>query len=112
ALGVGDPADPEAIERSRRAILNLGLFRKVRITPEQRPDGVVLHVLLDEKRYFLPVPRLDASADRDYSFGAQLHWSTVWGLNRRVSARIEEGRSKDACDRDRDRIWRARYTAP
>lgn len=112
ALAVGDPAEPEAIERSRQAIMNLGLFRKVRVTPELRPAGVVLHVLLDEKRYFLPVPRLDASADRDYSFGAQLNWSNVWGLNHRFTALIEEGRFDEETDRDQERIWRATYKAP
>lgn len=112
ALAVGDPAEPEAIERSRRSILNLGLFRDVRIESQARDDGVLLRVLLNEKRYFLPVPRLDASADRDYSFGAQLNWSNVWGLNHRFTALIEEGRFDEETDRDQERVWRTTYNAP
>jgi outer membrane protein assembly factor BamA len=112
ALAVGDPAEAEAIERSRRSILNLGLFRNVRIESQQRADGVLLRVLLTEKRYFLPIPRLDASADRDYSFGAQLNWSNVWGLNHRFTALIEESRFDEGSDQDQERIWRTTYNAP
>lgn len=112
ALAVGDPAEPEAIERSRRSILNLGLFREVRIESQARADGVLLRVLMEEKRFFLPVPRLDASADRDYSFGAQLNWSNVWGLNHRFTALIEEGRFEEETDRDSERVWRTTYNAP
>jgi len=112
ALAVGDPADPDAIDRSRQSIQNLGLFREVRIAQEPHSDGVLLRITLREKRYFLPVPRLDASSDRDYSFGAQLNWSNVWGLNHRFSAFIEEGRFPEDPDRDRERTWRAAYNAP
>jgi outer membrane protein assembly factor BamA len=112
ALAVGDPASPEAIERSRQAILDLGLFREVHVSSEPAGEGVRLRVRLREKRYFLPVPRIDASSDRDYSFGAQLNWSNVWGLNHRLSAFIEEGRFPDDPERERERTWRVSYNAP
>ena len=46
-IAVGDPADPRQIEASRQAILDLGLFKGVRVREEPLPDGgerVVFHV--------------------------------------------------------------------
>lgn len=61
----GDPADPVLIERSRQAILDLGLFRQVETQEEATPDGVALIVRVREKRCLLPIPRLDTSSDGD-----------------------------------------------
>lgn len=112
ALAVGEPAEPGLIEHSRQAILDLGLFREVVILSEPHPQGVLLRVKLHEKRYFLPVPRIDASSDRDYSYGVQLNWSNVGGRNHRLSAFIEEGRFPEDPERDRERVWRVSYSAP
>lgn len=81
ALAPGDPADPQAIERARQAIQDLGLFREVRVEQEVRDNGVVLRFVVREKYYLLPLPRFDYKDSGEYAYGAQLRWSNVWGLN-------------------------------
>lgn len=111
-LRVGDRADPEAIERSRQAILDLGLFRRVTIDSLPDPRGVRLRVRLDEKRYVLPIPRIDASSDGDYGYGGQLRWNNVGGRNHTLNVYAERGRFPDDVLRESERSARVAYRAP
>lgn len=111
-LQVGDRADPEAIERSRQAILDLGLFRKVTIDSLPDPRGVRLRVRLDEKRYVLPIPRIDASSDGNYGYGGQLRWNNVGGRNHTLNVYAERGRFPDDVLRESERSARVAYRAP
>ncbi|HRQ66144.1 MAG TPA: POTRA domain-containing protein [Xanthomonadaceae bacterium] len=112
SLGPGDPADPRRIEESRQAILDLGLFRDVEIDQHADRDGVVLTVRVREKRYLLPIPRLDTSSDKDYSYGAQVRWSNVFGRNHRLNAFVQRGRFPQDRNREREQGARIAYTAP
>lgn len=112
AVAVGDVANPTALEASRQAILDLGLFRDVRLLTVAEDGGLVLRIVLREKRYLLPIPRIDASSDEDYSYGAQLRWSNVAGRNHRLNAYMERSRFENESDRDRDELWRLSYAAP
>jgi outer membrane protein assembly factor BamA len=111
-LDVGDRADAVAIEHGRQAVQDLGLFREVAIDVDPHGDGVALVVRVREKRYFLPVPRLDGNSEGDYSYGAQIRWSNVFGLNHRLIAYVEEGRVESERDRESERSVRLRYSAP
>lgn len=77
----GDVADPERIERSRQGIQDLGLFKAVTIDQSPVEGGVKLTVTVVEKWYILPVPRADANADGQKSFGLSLRWYNVGGYN-------------------------------
>lgn len=112
ALAVGDPATPEGIAGSRQAIADLGLFREVVIDPQPVEDGVALDVRVREKRFLLPVPRIDASSDRDRSYGLQLRWNNVWGLNHTLNTFVEDGRYPNDRERERERRGRIAYEAP
>ena len=72
----GDHADPDRIDRGRQAVQDLGLFREVTVESEAVTDGVALRVRVNEKYHLLVLPRIDANADRDVSYGVQLRWST------------------------------------
>jgi outer membrane protein assembly factor BamA len=111
-LAPGDPANPERIERNRQAILDLGLFRSVHIDQTPVSDGVVLTVRVREKYYFLAIPRFDTSSDRDYSYGAQVRWNNVWGLNHTLNLYAEQGRYPDHRLREDERSFRLSYNAP
>ena len=80
-LHVGDAATPGAVEASRQGVQDLGLFRWVHADLEPVEGGVRLVISVKEKYYILPLPRADASSDGGYSYGAQLRWDNVWGLN-------------------------------
>ncbi|MDR7136031.1 outer membrane protein assembly factor BamA [Lysobacter niastensis] len=111
-LAPGDPADPGAIENGRQAVLDLGLFRTVEATTQPVPGGVVLNVDMREKYHLLVVPRVDASSDRDVSYGAQLRWSNVWGLNHRLNLTVESGDFPEERDRREEDDARLSYRAP
>ncbi len=87
---VGDPAEPAALERSRQGLLDLGLFRRVYVRTEPSAGGVRVVFQVDERYYFLPLPRADAKSDGRYSYGAQLRWDNVAGLNHRLRLLVEE----------------------
>ncbi|HEY5782269.1 MAG TPA: POTRA domain-containing protein [Lysobacter sp.] len=111
-LAPGDPADPSAIENGRQAVLDLGLFRTVEATTQPAPGGVVLNIDIREKYHLLVVPRVDASSDRDVSYGAQLRWANVWGLNHRLNLAVESGDFPEERDRREEDSVRLGYRAP
>lgn len=108
----GDPADAELIERSRQAILDLGLFREVDAELVPSDEGVILRIRMNERRYLLPVPRVDASSDRDTSYGGQLRWNNVYGLNHTLDARYLKGDHPDDRLRESETSARLYYDAP
>ncbi|MCK9490330.1 MAG: BamA/TamA family outer membrane protein [Xanthomonadales bacterium] len=112
AVGVGDVATGQALADSRQAVQDLGLFRNVEISQQPVDGGVALVVQVREKRYFLPIPRLDTSSDLDYTYGAQLRWSNVWGLNHRLTAYVEETKYRQDRNLDSSRSARVSYLAP
>ncbi|WP_162932428.1 BamA/TamA family outer membrane protein [Solimonas sp. K1W22B-7] len=80
-IAVGDPADAAQVERSRQAIQDLGLFKTVSVREEPVEGGVRLVFKVRERWYILPTPRVDAKAGGEYSYGAQLQWNNLWGLD-------------------------------
>ncbi len=85
----GDVADPVLIERSRQAIMDLGLFTTVRAAVEAGEDGSVLLITVKEKYYILPVPKLNRDEDNNFSIGAELSLDNVAGLNQQLKIRYE-----------------------
>lgn len=93
-IHVGDPIDPARIERSRQAIMNLGLFKSVTATLE---EGNVLLITVVERFYILPLPLLDVRPEGDYSYGAELRFDNLAGLNQHLKITYEE---KDSVTQD------------
>ena len=86
---VGDPADPALIERSRQAIMDLGLFVAVEAHLEPTDGGVVLHILVKEKYYILPVPKLNRDERNHFTLGAELSLDNLAGYNQQLKYRYE-----------------------
>lgn len=89
SIRVGDPADPERIERSRQAIQDLGLFRSVDVQEQPVAGGVRLVFTVREKYFVIPAPRLDSNSDGQYSYGLQLRWYNAFGLNHTAKATLK-----------------------
>ncbi len=85
----GDPVDAEKIERSRQAIMDLGLFKSVeaRLLPGQQ--GKILEIGVSEKIYIIPLPQLDRDADGEVSYGGRLTVDNLAGLNQRLRLTYE-----------------------
>lgn len=112
-LVAGDRADPAAVDAGRQALLDLELFREVEARTETREDGRVdLVYRLREKRYLLPIPRVDTSSDGDTSYGLQLRWNNVAGLGHRLNAYAERGEYPEDRRRREERSLRLGYDAP
>lgn len=94
----GDVADPVQIEISRQAIMDLGLFTSVHAHVEPRADGVVLRMAMKEKYYILPVPKLNRDDDNNFSYGAEISFDNLSGLNQKLKLRYETEDSNDVPD--------------
>lgn len=100
-IAPGDPADPDAIERSRQAIQDLGLFSSVETRQRRVEDGIEVTFVVEEKWYFLPIPRFDANSEGENAYGLSLRWYNVGGLNhtlrgnwtKRDEAKLNKGES-------------------
>lgn len=107
----GDRADPERIERSRQGIQDLGLFRRVSVRQESVADGVRLIFAVREKFYILAYPRLSANLDGQSSYGAELRWNNLFGLDHSLRARATRSELQRA-DRGEQTNYFVSYSAP
>jgi len=94
----GDVADPVLIERSRQAIMDLGLFTSVYASVERQEDGSVLRFTVKEKYYILPVPKLDRDDDNNISLGAEITLDNLAGLNQQLKLRYENEEADSLSD--------------
>ena len=85
----GDRAEPALIERSRQAIMDLGLFTSVHAWQEPRDDGSVLRIHVKEKFYILPVPKLNRDERDNFTIGAELTLDNLAGRNQQLKLRYE-----------------------
>jgi outer membrane protein assembly factor BamA len=85
----GDIVNPALIERSRQAIMDLGLFTAVEAVVEPGEDGSVVRFIIKEKYYILPVPKLNRDDDNNISLGAELTLDNLAGLNQQLKLRYE-----------------------
>lgn len=90
----GDPIDMGKIERSRQAIMNLGLFKTVKADVVEEEGRHTLVIAMEERFYILPLPLLDARVDqKTYSYGMELRADNLMGLNQRLNLKYENKKS-------------------
>lgn len=111
-LAPGERADPTALEVGKQAVSDLGLFREVEVTTQPAADGVVVQVRVREKFHLLVLPRIDANSDRDLSYGVQLRWANLWGLNHRLNLTVATADYPEDRDRREEKSARLSYRAP
>lgn len=90
-IKVGQPLVPAAVEASRQAIMNLGLFVRVQDHIEPMSDHRVMVVFtVKEKTYTWALPRLGRTPDGDISYGGQIEFDNLYGLNQRLKLVVEQ----------------------
>lgn len=87
---VGDLFSVENMIRSRQSIKNLSLFKMVWARAEQGENGVIVTFTVTEKWYVLPIPTLSRNTDGDISYGGELTWDNLFGLNQSLQLEIEQ----------------------
>ncbi len=96
-LRVGDDLSEPAIEQSRQAIMDLGLFRRVEIRTERSADSTRLVVTVKEKKHdWYILPKLDRNADGDITLGMNLRANNFNGLNQSVKLTLAYKKFEDA----------------
>lgn len=110
-LGIGDPADPSKIERSRQDIMDLGLFKSVDADLLPDGDGQILQITVDEKRYFFALPKLNRSGDGDVSYGAEVQFDNLFGRNQKLEASLRQKNLSDG-DVDEKKTFDIDFTYP
>lgn len=73
-----------------QSIMDLGLFRSVAAAFDQTDGATVLTYSVQEKIYFLPIPRLSRTSDGELRYGAQLRWDNFSGLNHQLKLTAEK----------------------
>lgn len=111
SIHVGDHADAKRIERSRQAIQDLGLFRKVEARQEPDGDSVRVVFTVKEKWYLLAYPRLSANTDGQNALGAELRWNNLFGRDHSLRALASSADNRED-GRGREMKLRASYRAP
>ncbi len=93
----GDPIDMGKIEKSRQAIMNRGLFKRVDAEVLQEDGKNVLLITVEERFYILPLPLLDARLEEEVlSYGFELRHDNLLGLNQRLKWAYEHKKSANS----------------
>ena len=88
---VGEPLDPDAVERSRQAILDLNLFKSVTVrTEDDGTGGARLVFVLDEKRYWIAFPRIGTNSQGDVALGVHSRFNNLFGLDHTLVANYDQ----------------------
>jgi len=108
---VGEPADPNRIEKSRQAVQDLGLFRTVTVREEPDGDGVRLVFVVVEKWYVLPLPRVGYDSDKHLTYGGAVTWYNVAGLDQTLHLNWVRGNSPEP-GHAAGQTWSGSYAVP
>ena len=111
SIHVGDAVDAQAIEQSRQAIMDLGLFKSVSAKLEEGEEGTHLLITVEEKFYFIPLPRIDLRPDGTNAYGLELRVDNIGGLNQRLKVFSQQKRAPSGEVRRSDELL-VGYTYP
>jgi len=98
----GDEFDEALVEKSRQAIMDLGLFKTVRLVLEKNKSNNTVDVVfvVEEKYYLLILPRLKVE-NNEFFYGLQLKWDNIMGLNHKARALAEDRGSTNGINENR-----------
>lgn len=107
----GDELNDRAIEQSRQAIMDLGLFEKVTIEVYDHGDQNQVIVQLKEKKHnWYVLPRLDRNSDGDIKLGVNWRDNNLFGLNQSSRFTLTHKKFKSATQDEEIRLkWKFVY---
>jgi len=119
----GDILDQELLEKSRQAIMDLGLYKSVKyylredygeVGNSGNDAQVEVVFIVKEKYYFYVLPRAKL-VDNEIFLGIQARWDNVAGLNHSMRLRFEDRGSLAGIDKKRNTFtyaYRNVYDSP
>ena len=111
SLQAGDEYSDQAIEQSRQAIMDLGLFEKVTLEVDEQGKGDQLIVRVKEKKHdWYVLPRLDRNSDGDITLGVNWRENNLFGLNQSSRFTLTHKQFKSASQDEEVRLkWKFVY---
>lgn len=116
-IAEGDEFDEVLVEKSRQAIMDLGLYKRVSysvqyadITATAPPDEaqyVDVTFSVSEKYYVLLIPRARID-DEDKKVGLQVLWNNLWGMNHEMEL-LYENRGSELGVKQKRKLLRYDY---
>lgn len=114
-IAEGDVFDERLVEKSRQAIMDLGLYKSVNYLVEPVDEAATIDTAqsvdvtfsLSEKYYVLVIPRARIN-DQDKKVGLQLLWNNVWGLNHEMEL-LYENRGSELGVPQKRKLFRYNY---
>ena len=110
-LVVGDEISDEALEHSRQAVMDLGLFQKVSIRVDHQEDESVVVVDVKEKKHdWYILPRIERNGEGDITLGINWRESNLNGLNQTSRFTLAHKKFDDAGKDTQHRLsWKFVY---
>ena len=97
----GDIITLAKLNRARQELLDTDLFRAVNLQAERYENGeLALHIIIDERRYWLLLPRLSRNVDGDVKFGMRLRVYNMQGADRTLDVLAQQEQQNDGDNSD------------
>ena len=114
-LYVGKILTIENLEFAKQELRDTDLFRKIQFQAERHENGeITLHIIVEERRSWLLLPRLSRNGDGDIKYGVRLRMYNLQGADRTLEmlAQREEESEGDESDEFRMRYKLPMYSQP
>ncbi len=105
-LSPGQVISIPLLKRARQELLDTDLFRTVGFQAERFEDGeLTLHILLEERKSWLLLPRLNRNADGDVKTGIRLRMYNLRGADQTLEALVQREEEHTGDDSEEFRIY-------
>ena len=109
-LNLGQTLTIPVLNNALQELRDTDLFKTIRFQTESLENGeLTLHILVEEKRYWLLLPRLSRNSDGDIRSGLRLTMHNLQGADRTLDILAQQEQESDGDDAQEIRI---RYKIP
>ena len=106
----GDILTLPKLKRARQELLDTDLFRSVNLQAERYENGeLALRIIIEERRYWLLLPRLSRNVDGDVKLGLRLRVYNMQGADRTMDILVQQEEQDDG---DNSNELRMSYKLP
>lgn len=99
-----------SLNRALQELRDTGLFRQISFQTERLENGeLILHLLLEERKFWLLLPRINRNADGDVKAGFRLRMYNLQGADRTLDLLLQQEEESNGDDSEQLRF---RYSLP
>ena len=109
-LQVGQTITISRLEKALQELRDTDLFKDIRFQAERLENGeVTLHIIVEERHYWLLLPRLSRNSDGDIKYGIRLRMNNIQGADHSLNVLLQQ---EDEADGDESEELRLVYKWP